>query len=168
METTYIRTLQLRDTPELLRFEQNNRAWFERHVDARGDDFYTADGVHEHVAQYLDAHARSTWHPCVVVDKSGAIIGRANLKNIDLTAGSAEVGYRMAQQCIGKGLATHAVRHLVELARSQWKLRHLVAYVSATNAASASVLGKCGFRREEPMAATAAERDRHQFVLDLR
>lgn len=168
MKAICIRTLQLEDAPELLRFEQVNRAWFEHHIEPRGDAFYTSESVHEHVMQYLDAHKRSTWHPCVIVDQSGAIVGRANLKDIDLAAGVAEVGYRMAQQCVGKGLATEAVRHLVELARSQWELERLVAYVGVENTASAGVLGKCGFRRGERRTATSPVRDEHQFVLDLR
>lgn len=163
-----IRTLQPEDKPELLRFEQDNRDWFERHVDPRGDAFYTTDGVHAHVTEYLAAYARSTWHPCVVVDQSGAIVGRANLKDIDLAAGSAEVGYRMAQQCVGKGLATAAVLHLIELARSHWKLDRLVAYVSDDNIASASVLTKCGFRRGNRTVTNSAGRDAPSFVLDLR
>ncbi|HEU4375134.1 MAG TPA: GNAT family N-acetyltransferase [Telluria sp.] len=163
-----IRTLQPEDKPELLRFEQNNREWFERHVDPRGHAFYTADGVHEHVTQYLAAYAQSTWHPCVVVDQSGAIVGRANLKDIDLAAGSAEVGYRMAQHCVGRGLATLAVRHLVELARSHWKLHRLVAYVSDKNVASASVLAKCGFGRANHTETNSAGRSAPPFVLDLR
>jgi ribosomal-protein-alanine N-acetyltransferase len=167
MKAIHIRTLQLEDAPELLRFERVNRAWFEHHIEPRGDAFYTSEGVHEHVMQYLAAHTRSTWHPCVIVDQSGAIVGRANLKNIDLTAGVAEVGYRMAQQCVGKGLATEAVRHLVELARSQWKLERLVAYVGVENAASASVLGKCGFQRSERITTRCPARDEHLFGLKL-
>lgn len=140
-----IRTLRPEDAVALLTFEQDNRAWFERHVEPRGDDFYTPEGVRHHISQYLDAHERGTWHPCLILDHDGRPIGRANLKEIERDIGSAEVGYRIAQAQAGKGLATAALRHLVELARTQWQLRRLHAHVASRNQASARVLERCGF-----------------------
>ena len=78
-----IRTLRQDDAAPLLAFEQANRAWFERHIDGRPDDFYSLDGIAAHIAQFLAEHAQGRMHPCVIVGEHGELIGRANLKDID-------------------------------------------------------------------------------------
>lgn len=171
MHTYNIRTLRLADADPLLRFELDNRAWFEQHIDARDDAFYTPDGVRAHIRQYLDAHANGTWHPCVLLDREGVLVGRANLKGICRQMDSAEVGYRVARHLTGNGLATRALQHLVELARSRWGLRRLEAYVTLDNAASARVLEKNGFvRAAHLMEMTVVNGTRmggHQFKREL-
>ena len=47
-----IRTLQPIDAEPLLKFELENRQWFERHIDARSSAFYSLEGVTEHIASY--------------------------------------------------------------------------------------------------------------------
>lgn len=144
MKNVRIRTLCRDDASQLLAFELDNRHWFERHIEPRHPSFYTLHGVGSHIDEYLQAHARGNWHPCVILHGDD-IVGRANLKDIDTDSASAEIGYRIAEHAAGKGLATRAVKHLMELARSQWHLARLKADVTANNAASSRVLEKCGF-----------------------
>lgn len=171
--TTIIRTLRGDDAEAdaLLAFELANRAWFERHVAPRGDAFYTQQGVRAHIANCLDGLEQGTWHPCLVVDAAGAILGRANLKDIDRQGGTAEIGYRLAESATGQGLATLAVRELGALAASQWQLRQLTAWVLTTNAASARVLEKNGYRRGASSSRidqiNGHWRDGWQFIVDL-
>lgn len=171
MSAFNIRTLRPDDEHRLLQFERDNRIWFEARIDPRGDAFYTRDGVRDHIEQYLNGYARATWHPCVIVDRADAIVGRANLKYIDLATGMAEIGYRIAQQHAGQGLATDAVRHLTSLGRSQWGLKRLLAYVAVENVASARVVEKCGFMRGERLPNMALLHgvaiDGHQFSCNL-
>jgi ribosomal-protein-alanine N-acetyltransferase len=155
MPTLEIRTLHHNDAPHLLAFELRNRAWFERHVEAREPAFYTPDGVREHIANYLEGYARGCWHPCLAFDASGAVVGRANLKDIDAHTRSAEVGYRIGQDQAGHGIATQLLEHLVTIARTQWDLASLTAEVTVHNAASARVLEKCGFVRQRPLTRVA-------------
>jgi RimJ/RimL family protein N-acetyltransferase len=166
-----IRTLQADDAPALLEFELANRDWFERHINPRPPGFYSLQGVASHIADYLERHAAGSWHPCVAVDAAGRIIGRANLKDIDRDAGSAEIGYRVAQYATGQGLATRALEHLVGLAANHWRLQEVFARVTVNNAASARVLAKCGFVRRELLPRMAqvdgAWVDGHRFVLTL-
>jgi ribosomal-protein-alanine N-acetyltransferase len=142
-----IRTLQAGDAERLLAFEVENRDWFEQHVEARGAAFYTDDGVAAHIAAYLRDHAAGLMHPCVLVADDGAIIGRANLRRIDTLAGTGEVGYRIARSQARKGLASGALEHLKELARTRYGLRMLNAWIAADNLGSARVMEKCGFTR---------------------
>lgn len=144
-----LRTLALADAPALLRFELENRAWFEQHIEARPAAFYSLDGVQAHIAELLAQQARGEAHPLLIVDGAGQILGRANLKAIDAAAGSAELGYRVGEAQTGQGLASLAVGELLVLARGRWGLRVLQAFVSEANPASARVLEKHGFERAE-------------------
>lgn len=166
METVTIRTLQNTDAEALLTFERDNREWFERHIDARGAAFYSVQGVTEHIAAYLSDYAAGTWHPFVIVDADGKIVGRANLKDIDMSARSAEVGYRIAESACAKGLATRAVRHLIEQAQLHWVLNQLVANVYVDNIGSAKVLERCGFVIEQTSQQAGADLE-YRFGLSI-
>lgn len=157
-----IRTLRTHDAEALLKFELAHRHWFEQHIEPRGDAFYSPDGVREHIDTFLAAHAAGSFHPLVLTDAEGAFIGRANLKNIDRQAGSAEIGYRIGQSHVGRGMATVALRFLIAVARTQWQLKHLSAFVGEGNVASARVLEKCGFVR-----GPAASSGLRSFTLDI-
>lgn len=172
MNTFCIRTLRRDDASRLLEFEQRNRHWFEQHIAARGTAFYSPGGVAEHIDLILEAHAQGRLHPCVIVDGDGTIVGRANLKDIDQRAGTAEIGYRIAESHTGNGLATDAVRFLIELARGAWQLEQLLACVAHKNTVSIRVLEKCGFTRRELLESVAVVEgtpvDGYGFAIDLR
>ncbi|WP_425254607.1 GNAT family N-acetyltransferase [Janthinobacterium sp. NFX145] len=172
MSTHTIRTLRPDDAAPLLAFEHANRTWFERHIDRRPDAFYSIEGIQAHVAQFLNEHAQGRMHPCVIVDEQGQLIGRANLKDIDGQAQTAEVGYRIGEQQAGKGLATAALYHLIALAQDEWRLASLCAYAIDGNAASIRVLERCGFVQGTavPDIAIVAGKvvDGHAYALDLR
>ena len=164
MKSINIRTLQADDVEALLAFEVQNREWFERHIDSRGSAFYSMQGIRAHIAAYLAGFAAGTWHPFVIEDQQGRIIGRANLKDIDRAGFRAEVGYRIAEDACGQGLATTALEHLIRVAQSQWKLRQLVASVYASNLGSAKVLERCGFTRA---ALDRKDDSLHDYRFDL-
>lgn len=157
MSDIRIRELRASDAAALLAFEVQNRAWFEAHIDARAPTFYTAQGVAEHIDGYLADFALGAWHPFVIEDASGAIVGRANLKSIDARQRCAEVGYRVGQPVCGQGLATLALQHLIREARQRWQLTHLVAYVFKDNLGSRRVLERCGFLAEQADDQAAGE-----------
>jgi ribosomal-protein-alanine N-acetyltransferase len=149
MKSPLIRLLTLDDASRLLHFEQNNRAWFESQIEARPNDFYTIDGVHQHIAELLAAYAAGRAYPCLLVSEEGEILGRANLKNIQQSEGDAEVGYRIGYLHVGKGMATAALDQLITSARQTWRLQQLHAYVTDDNFASSRVLQKAGFKSDE-------------------
>ncbi|MNY06570.1 ribosomal-protein-L7/L12-serine acetyltransferase [compost metagenome] len=124
-------------------------------------------GVADHIESYLSDFAIGAWHPFVIEDSSQRIVGRANLKSIDSSTGSAEVGYRIDQRVCGQGLATRALRHLIQEARIRWGLAQLVAYAFRENAGSRKVLDRCGFKLEQPSCNdnTGGE---DRFVLSIR
>ncbi|MGW6196610.1 GNAT family N-acetyltransferase [Kribbella sp. NPDC055110] len=125
----------------VLAFEQENRQYFASWIWDRGDEFFT-DYATRHAALLAEQEAGiCRFH--VLVDGSGAVVGRVNL--MDLENGSAELGYRIAEKWAGKGLATAAVRALIELAPT-YGLTALTAGASDHNGASQAVLTRNGFR----------------------
>jgi ribosomal-protein-alanine N-acetyltransferase len=167
MESFSVRELKMTDAQALLDFEIRNREWFESHIDARDPSFYSLQGVTDHIESYLSEFAIGAWHPFVIEDSSQRIIGRANLKSIDSSTESAQVGYRIDQRACGQGLATLALRHLIQEARMRWGLAQLVAYAFRENAGSRKVLDRCGFKLEQSSCSdnTGGE---DRFVLSIR
>jgi ribosomal-protein-alanine N-acetyltransferase len=144
-----IRALQADDVDRLLAFELANRSWFEQHVEARPPAFYSTAGVAQHIADCLDSRAAGSMHPCVLTSDDGAaILGRANLRRIDRAAGVGEVGYRIAHDQARQGLGSQALAHLMEVARKEYGLRILNAWISPQNLGSRRILEKCGFTRD--------------------
>jgi ribosomal-protein-alanine N-acetyltransferase len=147
MDQLVIRALRQDDCARLLEFESAQRAWFERNIEARDEDFYCMAGVAAHIDGFLAAQARGERLPCVGLDENGRIVARGNLKDIDRAAGTAEIGYRVGENATGKGIASAMLRHLVALARTELGLSALTAVITVKNAASARVLEKGGFVR---------------------
>lgn len=141
----HIRDLALSDVDNLLEFELENRVWFEQFIAARPDNFFSAAMVRDHIRAYLLSRQQGKFHGCVVVDESGKIIARANLREINLKRATAEIGYRVGQAYCGRGVASSATRYLIGLAYNEWKIKQLGALVITHNIASARVLEKNGF-----------------------
>ncbi len=76
------------------------------------------------------------------------IVGNVSLKNISHSMGYAEIGHGIAEEFHGRGIATAAVRLLVDKVFKETSLRKLLAFVHDQNRASCRVLEKLGFRQE--------------------
>ncbi|WP_155372589.1 GNAT family N-acetyltransferase [Catellatospora vulcania] len=147
--------------PALLAFETANRAWFARTISDRGDDYF-AQFPQRHAA-ILAEQAAGQHHFHVVVDPGGAIVGRVNL--VDVADGRAELGYRIAADAAGKGLATAMVARVCELAAGEYALTGLTARTTLDNAASAAVLRRNGFTVDGPI--TVGDRPGMHYFRDL-
>jgi ribosomal-protein-alanine N-acetyltransferase len=125
----------------LLDFEVTNRAYFAESISDRGDDFF-AEFADRHRALLAEQEAGvCAYH--VLVDEHGKVVGRFNL--YDLVDGTAVVGFRVAQQVAGRGVATATLRDLCQIARDEYGLRTLKAAAGNENVASQRVLAKAGF-----------------------
>ena len=105
--------------------------------------------------QYNALRAEQEAGSCVfhlLVGEDGTVLGRFNL--VDLEDGTAELGYRVAQQVAGRGVATATVRELCRLAAERYGLRMLRAATTCDNVASQKVLQRAGFVPVGPLAAT--------------
>lgn len=94
----------------------------------------------------LDLRKYASYRWFIEVDNE--IVGTVSLKNISHSMGYAEIGYGIAETYHGRGVATKAVRMLVDKVLAETALRKLIAYVHDQNRASCRVLDKLGFQRE--------------------
>jgi ribosomal-protein-alanine N-acetyltransferase len=126
----------------VLGFEVENRAYFARSITDRGDEFFASFPEH-HDALLADQAAGVCAFYVLVDDHNGAVAGRFNL--YDIGQGAANVGYRVAEEVTGRGVATQALRDLCQRAADERGLDRLNAETSRANAASQRVLEKAGF-----------------------
>ena len=127
--------------PAVLAFELANRAYFATFISDRGDEFF--DHFTEQYNALLAEQEAGTCVFHVLVGEDGTVLGRFNL--VDLEDGTAELGYRVAQQVAGRGVATATVQELCRLAAARYGLRTLRAATTYDNVASQKVLAKAGF-----------------------
>lgn len=78
----------------------------------------------------------------------GVLLGGASLNEVDLMCGRAAVGYWLAPQARGRGVASHAVRLLAHSAFAELGLARLELTCGPDNQASLRVAERCGFTRE--------------------
>jgi RimJ/RimL family protein N-acetyltransferase len=82
------------------------------------------------------------------VESDGTVVGSVSLKDINHMMSYAEIGYGIGEAHQNKGIATAAVKLLVQMCFSRTSLRKLIAYVHDKNVASCRVLKKAGFTQE--------------------
>ena len=142
MAGSRIRPVTVDDAEELAALYAANREFLAPFEPIRPDEFFTATGQ----------RARLTQPPAnvlrfVIVD-DGAIAGIVNLSNIVRGAfDSANLGYFVAREHNGRGLATEAVAAVVEHAFEHAGLHRVEAGTLVDNLGSQRVLEKNGFER---------------------
>ncbi|MFB9235525.1 GNAT family N-acetyltransferase [Plantactinospora siamensis] len=127
--------------PAVLAFELTNRAYFAASISDRGDDYF-ARFADRHAALLAEQETGTCAFYLLLAD-DGAVLGRFNL--VDIADHAAELGYRVAQQAAGRGVATATVRRLCQVAASRHGLRTLRAATSHRNVASQKVLTRAEF-----------------------
>lgn len=136
-----LQLLEAGHAPAVLAFEVANRAWFAASVPDRGDDYFRDFAQRHHALLAEQDTGRCAFY--VLVTDDGVVLGRFNLVDIDEHA--ATLGYRVAQQVAGRGVATATVQQLCRLATTRHGLRTINASVTRDNAASRKVLVRAGF-----------------------
>jgi ribosomal-protein-alanine N-acetyltransferase len=141
-----LQRLRADHAPAVLAFEVANRAYFATFVSDRGDSFFDLfDESFDALLAEQDA-GTAVFH--VLVGEDGTVLGRFNLVNV--VDGTAELGYRVAEEVAGHGVATTTVRELCRLAATRYSLRTLRAATTFDNVASQRVLTKAGFAPDGP------------------
>lgn len=103
-------------------------------------------------------HTKAEYRWWVRVD--GEVVGTVAVPQVWWTMGTAEIAYHLDEAWFGRGIATAAVRELVQRLFERGGLRRLVATVSVDNAPSVRLLERLGFRREGTL--------REAYVIDAR
>jgi len=139
-------TLDVAD--ELLRFETENRAFFEARINNRPASYYSPSGVRAAIEQALREAAEDKGYQYLVRTDAGELVGRVNLIGVKRTHFQcADLGYRMAETACGKGFATEAVRLVLAKAFGELGLQRLEANARISNEGSVRVLLRNGFEQ---------------------
>ena len=125
----------------LLAFERGNRRYFAGFITDRGDEFF--DQFSEQLGALLAEQRAGAGAYYLLVSDEGSVLGRFNL--FFAGDGTANLGYRVAQEVAGQGVTTATVLTVCRLAAEKHGLRTLNAATSSENIASQKVLAKCGF-----------------------
>ena len=136
-----LQRLRIDHETEVLTFERENRAFFAKSINDRGDRFFETFSERQRELIAAQETGRGAFY--VLVDEQEAVVGRFNLYEIhDETA---DVGYRIAEWVSGRGVATAGLRDLCRIAREDIGLRVVSAATGKQNMASQRVLAKVGF-----------------------
>jgi [ribosomal protein S5]-alanine N-acetyltransferase len=134
------------DAAEVLRFELENRAFFERPVAGFGDDYYTLETVRHILAARVQDREEDESYFYLIRDPAGELVGRVNLFDVQRgPAQMAQIGYRIAEKHSGKGYATAAVGAVLKDAFEVYGLHRVEAATSPKNIGLQLVLLKNGF-----------------------
>lgn len=140
------RPLQLSDATALATVLQANREFLAPWQPLRPDSWFTVAGQQQVVSQALEQHEQGTSVPLVIEDAAGALVGTVTLQSLIRGAfQSCSVGYWLAQDAQGQGLATRALREATALAFDQLRLHRVQAETLRDNERSQRVLLRAGF-----------------------
>jgi RimJ/RimL family protein N-acetyltransferase len=98
-----------------------------------------------YLSEYAHGDGPPEWGPHLIFDGDGSLVGNGGWKGAPVD-GVAELGYAVAPSRQGRGIASAAVRALVERARARG-IVNVVAHTLAEESASTAVLKRSGFVR---------------------
>lgn len=85
------------------------------------------------------------------LDRDGRFVGLALAPEIDREGGELELGYIVAREARGRGIATEILRLLTRWAFDEVGAKRAYLIIDVENAASARVAERCGYRLEGVM-----------------
>lgn len=109
---------------------------------------YTLDVSNAWAAQQEVAFRDRTAFEHIITDDTGALLGLCGLNQLDPVNQRANLGYWVRTSATRRGVATSAVRELVQWAFSQTTLIRLEVVIAVENIASVRVAEKAGAVRE--------------------
>jgi ribosomal-protein-alanine N-acetyltransferase len=142
-----VRTLTEDDVPTLTRLITANRAFLAPTSPTRPEEYFTEEFQRRDTARLLEqAEAGSVIPGVVLLD--GEVVGRITVSNVvrgPLLSGN--LGYWVAEEVNGRGVASAAVAAMARAAFGEAGLHRLQAGTLTDNTASQRVLQRNGFAR---------------------
>ena len=165
----YIRPLDASDVPTMAELWSENRSFLERWMAPKDDYFYTVEGQRQELEYIMQAESVATDVVfAICVDEQ--IVGLVSIHHIihgNFSVGT--LGYWIAEEFNGRGLATAAISMACDLAFAQLKIHRLRAYIMPVNTGSIVAIERNGFRREGTAKACinieGVWQDHHVFAL---
>ncbi len=122
--------------PEVMRFIGNGQIW---------DD----ERIQQWVKKQIDKRAELGFAFWKLVDKSdGRLIGHCGMQYLANT-GEIEIGWWLAQDCWGKGLATEAAKCVLQYGFDTFHFQRVIAIAHPDNLASTNIMKKLGMKFEK-------------------
>jgi len=123
----------------------------------------TADGAREMLEYVIASYdSAAPIFSLTIADRDDGYLGSCGAQPLAEEEGSLEVYYTVSPEHQGRGIATRAMRALIDHLLGSTDARRLVAFVVPENVASARVVEKLGFANDGPVerqATTAALRN---------
>ena len=138
-----VRTHRPDDAASLAHHGNNRRIW--ENLRDRFPHPYSLEDAERWIEHARDENPRTNF---AIVVAGAAVGGIGLIFHDDIYHRSAELGYWLGEAYWGRGLATEAVRGVVEWAFASFDLARIYAGVLVWNPASARVLEKAGFQFE--------------------
>jgi RimJ/RimL family protein N-acetyltransferase len=108
---------------------------------------YTREDARQFLAVAAAEAAAGAGVALAVADAENRLIGTVGLMEVDRNKGCAEIGYWLAREARGGGVATRAVRLVCDWAVRDLGLRRLEILAQPANAPSTHVAKRAGFTR---------------------
>ncbi|MFK3959218.1 GNAT family N-acetyltransferase [Pseudalkalibacillus hwajinpoensis] len=137
--------LQESDAESLFHFEVANRVYFNKMVPDRGEDYYKFEMFNDKLVQLVTEQSLGLSTFYLIKDEKGTILGRINLVDFNHSNQSAELGYRIGEDYTGNGIATKALKLLLDKTTNLEVIQRITARTTQDNVASRKVLAKNGF-----------------------
>ncbi|MCD8511225.1 MAG: GNAT family N-acetyltransferase [Bacillus sp. (in: Bacteria)] len=118
--------------------------FFEKNVPGRGDGYFQFDQFKKVMEELLKEQEASEAAYYLIRNCNGTIVGRINLTEMDKSAGTASLGYRVGEKFIGKGVANRALTLLLESLASS-EINEVSAKTTMSNTSSQRVLENNNF-----------------------
>jgi RimJ/RimL family protein N-acetyltransferase len=105
------------------------------------------------LARYEEGRENGSREAFAVLDDAGAVVGLVLAPRIDRKTQTVELGYVVAPEARGRGIATEALRRMTEWALAEGMLR-LELKIDVGNDASKRVAQRCGYVFEGVLRST--------------
>ena len=143
-ERVVLRELQRSDAEDVLVFRRDAEA-----QRFNSEPLLTLEQSTGLIDELLDAYAAQSAVPwAVTLRASGRVVGLFGYNSWDRHHRRAEIGYDLARDVWGQGLATEALAAVVRFGFAQMQLNRIEAQTIADNEPSVRLLGRLGFARE--------------------
>ncbi|KAA0748927.1 N-acetyltransferase [Bacillus sp. AY1-10] len=149
----YIEQLKKHDAKDLFTFELTNKSFFETMVPNRGSKYFEFEYFQKLLDDLLIEQADGNSYFYLIRNEEKEIVGRINLVDIETRISS--LGYRVGEKFTKKGVATAAVKLILDVAKNN-KINEVHAKTTSNNLASQIVLEKSGFSSYQNEADTTS------------
>jgi len=119
-----------------------------------------ADFAREWIDGYIAGRQDRTREGFAVLAGSGRFVGLGVAPEIDRQAGELELGYIVAAEARGQGVASSILRRLTQWAFSDARAERAILIIDVENPASARVAERCGYRLEGVMRSVHLKQGR--------